>query len=110
MIGDGAVMAHSGMKQREATIEGARQGDLPCLVATSLADEGLDVRCLSVLVMACGGRAEGRTEQRVGRVMRPMEGKPDPWVFDFTDSVHFMLAHQSRFRASVYQRIGIEAG
>jgi superfamily II DNA or RNA helicase len=56
--------------------------------------------------MACGGRAEGRTEQRVGRVMRPHEGKPESWVIDFRDSHHYFLQSQAKKRAIGLSEVG----
>ncbi len=108
MIGKGAVMVHSGMKKREETIEKLRRGDILCAVATSLADCGMDVPIISVLVMACGGRAAGRTEQRVGRAARNNGDGLDKWVFDFVDSGHFFLSAQSKARRKVYKTLGLK--
>ena len=110
LIGDGAVMVHSGMKKREATIEALRKGEILCAVATSIADQGLDLPILSVLVMACGGRAAGRTEQRVGRAMRNNGDGLDKWVFDYRDGQHFFLSAQAKARAKVYKTLGLKEG
>jgi superfamily II DNA or RNA helicase len=107
LIGEGAVLAHSGMAKRADTLEDVKSGKIPCVVSTSLADQGLDLPILSVVIMACGGRAEGRTEQRVGRVMRVYEGKPESWVIDFRDSHHYFLQSQAKKRAMVYRKLGI---
>ena len=108
LIGEGAVMVHSGMKKREATIEALRAGEIRGAVATSLADVGLDVPIISVLVMACGGRAAGRTEQRVGRAMRNNGDGLDKWVFDYRDGQHFFLSAQAKARAKVYKTLGLK--
>ena len=108
LIGDGAVMVHSGMKKREATIDALRKGEIKGAVATSMLDQGADFPILSVLVMACGGRAEGRTIQRVGRVCRNHGDGMDKWVFDFFDSGHFFLSAQSKARHKVYKTLGLK--
>jgi len=66
------------------------------LVATKLADEGLDVRALDCLITA-PGRASAPTTQRAGRVMRP-EGRA-PIVFDPVDGGPFRRAWSARARA-----------
>lgn len=53
------------------------------LVATQLADEGLDLPRMDTLVNTSAGKAAGNAAQRVGRVCRP-DGNM-PLVFDFVD-------------------------
>jgi superfamily II DNA or RNA helicase len=107
LIGDGAVLAHSGMKRREERLEDIRAGRIPCVVATQIFDQGTDMPILSVVIMACGGKAEGRTIQRVGRIQRPYPGKPESWVIDFRDSHHYFLESQAKKRAMVYRKLGV---
>jgi superfamily II DNA or RNA helicase len=79
-----------------------RGGGLEVLCATSLADEGLDVPRLDRLVLATPARAEGRTIQRLGRLMRPFEGKGQPVLFDLVDDGRIARA-QYRARAAAYR-------
>lgn len=104
----GAVLCHAklGRKKRAAAIAGFRDGTIPCLVATSLADEGLDVPRASVLVLASGGRSAGKIEQRAGRVLRPHAGKEFGLVHDFTDRGSVMGAAQARAREKTYRSLG----
>mgnify|MGYP002145152819 CR=1 FL=1 len=104
----GAVMAHSkmGAKKRRETIEAFKAGDLRCLVATSLADEGLDVPCASVLILAAGGRSAAKAEQRTGRVLRPFDGKECGVIHDFHDHQHYFLEAQSKARGKLYTSLG----
>ncbi len=100
----GAVMAHSkmGTKKRREAIGAFKAGDLRCLIATSLADEGLDVPCASVLILAAGGRSAAKSEQRTGRVLRPFDGKDCGIIHDFYDHQHYFLEAQSKARAKLY--------
>jgi superfamily II DNA or RNA helicase len=81
-----------------------RGGALEVLCATSLADEGLDVPRLDRLVLATPARAEGRTIQRLGRLMRPFEGKGQPVLFDLVDEGRIARA-QYRARAAAYRTV-----
>lgn len=103
-----AVVAHSkmGAKRRREAIAAFRDGSLKCLVATSLADEGLDVPRASVLILACPGRSGAKIEQRTGRVMRPAEGKACGVVYDFADTGASMARSQHRARLKIYRRLG----
>ncbi len=105
-----SIMAFSkmGVKKRRAAIEGFRDGSVKCLIATSLADEGLDVPRASVLILATAGRSGAKIEQRTGRVMRPHEGKSVGTVYDFADRGAAMAKYQHFARLKVYKRLGYE--
>ena len=107
MIGEGAVVGHSGMKNRAGVIGDFRAGIVKCIVGTSLLDVGADLPIASVLVNAAGGKAEGRTEQRVGRICRAHPDKPPAVCCDFTDRHFFMLSAQAAKRRQVYRRLGL---
>lgn len=105
---DGSVLVHAklGKKKRAAAIEGFRDGTIRCMIATSLADEGLDVPRASVLILASGGRSAGKIEQRAGRVLRPHAGKEFGLVHDFSDRGSVMGAAQARAREKTYRSLG----
>lgn len=104
--GSALVHAKLGKKKRAEIIEGFRNGTLRCMIATSLADEGLDVPRASVLVLAAGGRSSGKLEQRAGRVMRPHADKEFGTVHDFVDR-GAGLAHSQFFaRLKTYKKLG----
>jgi superfamily II DNA or RNA helicase len=90
-------------KKRAAILDSMRTGKLDVIVATSLADEGLDLPNLTRLVLAWPQRAEGRFVQRVGRILRVQEGKATPQVFDLVDSVG-PLKYQAKSRARTFAR------
>jgi len=104
--GSQLVHARLGKAKRKAAIDAFRDGTLRCMIATSLADEGLDVPRASVLVLASGGRSAGKIEQRAGRVMRPHAGKEFGTVHDFNDR-GAGLAHSQWFaRWKTYKKLG----
>lgn len=103
-----AVMAHSkmGKKARKAAMDGMRDGSIRCMVATSLADEGLDIPRASVLIYATFGRSIRLVEQRSGRVMRTHAEKEFGVVYDFADAGASMARAQSKARQRVYKQLG----
>ncbi len=96
-----AVTGQTDRGHRKRRINDARRGRVDCLVATQLADEGLDVPNLAALVTAAPQRAEGRALQRLGRLTRPGTDKLAPIAFDLVDGG---LEHQARARAAAYAR------
>lgn len=102
-----------GKKMRRAILADARKGALRVLVATTLADVGLDVPCLDTVWLVSPLAAAGRTEQRWGRICRPREGKVTPRIFDFVDvlvartdmsgNVHRIYVNQFRRRSKAYK-------
>lgn len=95
-----------GVKARRAAIGAFKKGDCKVLIATSLADEGLDVPIASVLVLVAGGRSSAKIIQRAGRVMRPFPGKTTGLVYDFADRGAKFAHAQAKARRKVYQGLG----
>lgn len=89
-------------KKRVGVLDDLRGGRLSAVVATTIADEGLDIRPLSGLVLLGGGKSSVRALQRVGRVLRSFPGKRDAEVVDFVDNAKFLLDHSHR-RETLYQ-------
>jgi len=106
--GSELVFSKIGTKKRRERIEAFRSGSLKVLIASSLADEGLDCPRASRLVLVCGGRSAAKLEQRAGRVLRPFEGKQGGVVIDFLD-VGARFAHaQANARMRVYSKLGYD--
>ncbi|MAL02707.1 MAG: helicase [Arenimonas sp.] len=91
------IMAEHGLKsaplvgdmkplERAAVLDHMRAGRLDVVVATSLADEGLDAPRVSAVMLTAPTRNIGRTLQRIGRALRPHEGAPNPVVVDVVDT------------------------
>jgi superfamily II DNA or RNA helicase len=74
-----------GAKRRSERLAEVRAGFVRVLIATQLADEGLDLPVLDRLILALPSRAFSRTVQRIGRIMRPAPGKGVPVVYDLAD-------------------------
>jgi superfamily II DNA or RNA helicase len=92
-------------ERRTELLAGARAGEIPVLVATTLADEGLDVPVLSRVFLTYPSRARGRTQQRLGRIMRTHPDKVDAVLFDFVDSQVPLLRRHHLERRRLYSQI-----
>lgn len=107
----GSMLAYSrmGIKARRACIEGARDGSIKCMIATSLADEGLDIPRLSFVVLTSCGKSSRLAEQRTGRVLRQFDGKATGRIYDFADNGTPMGRRNSLTRRKTYKALGYTA-
>ena len=93
------ITGHVAKQIRASRLRALRSGTIQVIVATQLADEGLDIPTLDMLVIASTGRAAGRAVQRIGRIMRPSKGKPVPIVVEVIDGGPFASQWRARERA-----------
>jgi superfamily II DNA or RNA helicase len=101
----GFLTGSVGKKDRRALLEAFREGSLPVLVASTVADEGLDVPRLDRIVLAYPSRAKGRITQRLGRLMRPHPDKAAPVLYDVVDPHVPPLVRQWHERERIYLEI-----
>jgi len=87
---------------REKVFDMVRSGEIEVLVATTLADEGLDLPPLRSIILAGGGKSYTRTFQRVGRALRPYPGKERAVIVDIWDEVKYFADH-ARERLRMYK-------
>lgn len=97
-----ALTGRDSAERRAAALDALRSGTQRLLIATTLADEGLDLPALDVLVLAGAGRAETRALQRIGRVLRPAPGKTRATVYDCWDQTRLLAEHSAR-RKRIYE-------
>ena len=79
-----------------------KEGKVNILVATTLADEGLDLPPLRSLVLTMGGKSKTRVLQRVGRLVRPWQGKDKAIVYDIADEA-WPFREQAEERIKLYR-------
>ena len=92
---------------RKTNLRDLKSGDAPIVIATSLADEALNVKRLSRIILAFPETARGKTVQRVGRLTRLFEGK-EPKVIDVVDPRVKTLANRAAARRRSYRSIGMD--
>lgn len=78
------------------------------VIATRLADEGLDLPRLDTLILAAAASSKVRLEQQIGRVMRTAGGKKDAIVYDLCDTRVPTYRRQVKERLAYYREVGYE--
>ncbi len=101
-IGCPFVAGDDSTQYREKMWRGLREGTINVLIASKIADEGLDIPPLAYLIIAGGGKAAHVTIQKVGRGMRTSEGKQRLFVFDFLDQGKHLKSH-AKARRKTYE-------
>ena len=89
-------------EKRNSTIKQMRDGEIDLLIASTIADEGLDIKRLGAVILAGGGKSSTRALQRVGRVIRPYENKTHAVVIDYADQCDY-LREQAETRKEIYK-------
>lgn len=84
------ISGKSGMKKRRQTIENMRNGKAQLVIASTIADVGLDVPRLQSIVEAGAGKSSVTALQRLGRIMRPFEGKDKCYFITYQDNVPYI--------------------
>lgn len=103
---DGKMTTKTLKAEREQAIEDMRTGDKRYLFATySLAKEGLDIPRLDRLYLATPQKDYAVIVQSVGRVARTFEGKQQPLVFDYVDSIKSLIKSYKK-RCASYRKCG----
>ncbi|MEM1804209.1 MAG: helicase-related protein, partial [Desulfurococcaceae archaeon] len=92
-------------QERERILKDVKEGRIEVIVATTLADEGLDLPNLKSLVLYFPGKSSTRVYQRIGRALRPYEGKPVAIVVDMVDQTRYFGEHAAA-RKRMYQTEG----
>ena len=92
-------------KKRQELLDGMRSGDVRCVIATTVADEGLDVPTLDTVILGCPSGNVGKVQQRIGRALRVKDGKSKPIVIDLVDQFGPYQGYWRR-RAKMYRESG----
>jgi superfamily II DNA or RNA helicase len=94
--------------ERVKAIEGFRAGERPVLVSAQVLDEGFDVPDAEVAIVVGGSSSARRHVQRIGRVLRPRDGKRAR-VYELAVSDSTEVSYVERRRAGL-ARSEIAAG
>ena len=105
---EGSILVYSKMpkKARREAMEEFKAGNIRTMIATSLADEGLDLPNVHTLVMVSGGRSAQKTIQRASRALRRAPDKDTAIIHDFKDTFHPLAQAHSKKRVKCYKELG----
>jgi superfamily II DNA or RNA helicase len=105
---EGSILVYSKMpkKARREAMEEFKAGNVRTMIATSLADEGLDLPNVETLIMVSGGRSAQKTIQRASRALRRAPGKDTAFIHDFKDTFHPLAQAHSKKRVRCYKELG----
>lgn len=84
------ISGKSGMKKRRQTIENMRNGKAQLVIASTIADVGLDVPRLQSIIEAGAGKSSVTALQRLGRIMRPFKDKNECYFITYRDKVPYI--------------------
>ena len=86
--------------QRKEAINDLRQGRIRAMIATSLADEGLDIPTLDSAIDAGGSASATRVNQRIGRTLRKdLEGRKDKSIYIYPEhNARYLKDHAVKVR------------
>jgi len=102
------VSSKSTLEERMRKIESLKNGKLQLLISTSLADEGLDIPNLQLIVLLTQGKSRIKLIQRIGRVMRPSKLKEKGYILDIaynSDIFQRQAGNRIKFVTSEYNGI-----
>ena len=103
---DGSMVSKRDRAQRQQAIEDLRAGRKHYLFATyALAKEGLDIPWLDRLYLTTPQKAPAVITQSIGRIARAFEGKGDPIVYDYVDSMESLVKCYKK-RCTTYRKCG----
>jgi superfamily II DNA or RNA helicase len=97
-LGAAALAVGARKKERLDGIRRITEGNAQILFATQLADEGLDAPALDAEVLLTPQRNGSRAEQRLGRILRSLDGKRQPVLIDLVDVNVPVLRSQAHSR------------
>ena len=87
------ISGKSGMKKRKQAIQDMRDGKISLMIATTIADVGLDIPRLECIVEAGAGKSSVTALQRLGRIMRPFNNKTSCKFITYRDNVRYLKEH-----------------
>jgi superfamily II DNA or RNA helicase len=90
------ISGKSGMKRRKQAIEDMRNGRIQLMIASTIADVGLDIPRLDCIVEAGAGKSSVTALQRLGRIMRPFGDKKRCYFITYRDSAPIIRDHINR--------------
>lgn len=103
----GLLSGDNNQKTRDMVKGQIENGEIDCIIASTIFDIGLDLPILSGLIIASGGKSSVRALQRVGRVIRLHKDKRKAVVIDFCDQAPYLRDHSETRRDILLQEFDV---
>ncbi|MEM2990963.1 MAG: DEAD/DEAH box helicase [Halobacteria archaeon] len=99
----GSKFIHSSSKDRREVIENFKENKVPILISSPIVERGWDAPNITAMVLAGAGKSPVKAVQRIGRGLRPYNGKKDVRIIDVNDKGMRYLAEHSVERFKIYR-------
>lgn len=101
------------LKERIEAVDLLEKNEIKTIIASTIFDEGIDLKRVNNVILAGGGQSYERTLQRIGRGMRLFtdedgKEKTSVKIFDFYDETHPILERHSKERMRYMEAEGYE--
>lgn len=93
---------------RKQHLTDMKEGKLKVLIATSLIDEGVDIKGINTLIIGAGGKSLRQVLQRIGRALRKKDDDNTTQIYDFIDMTNKFLYKHYLERRSIYDNENFE--
>ncbi|QDP43126.1 ATP-dependent DNA helicase [Bacillus phage vB_BveM-Goe7] len=101
-----SAFIHGGSESdhRAGQLEKFSKGETGILIASTIIDEGVDMKSIGCMVLAAGGKSMRQQLQRIGRGLRlnGIDGN-SVMVFDFYDQTNLFLRRHSEERIKIFK-------
>lgn len=103
-LGDDVIFlkGEDDIERRNDVVEKVKTREIRSIIASTIADEGLDLPALDVVIMAGGGTSKTTALQRVGRALRLYADKVIAYIEEFFDDAQYLSKH-SKDRLDIYK-------
>ena len=96
------IFGDSTEKVRKAALAKLRNGEIDCLIGSTILDVGVDVPGVGLLIIAGGGKAEVQFRQRIGRGLRAKKAGPNAClIVDYHDEHNKHLRGHAQSRQAI---------
>lgn len=95
-------------KERNDIIKRFDAGEDFVLIASTIFDEGIDIKTVKHVILCGGGASYVKILQRIGRGMRVTETKTTVDVYDFYDTTNDILERHAKERIKTYKKEGYD--
>jgi superfamily II DNA or RNA helicase len=98
------IRGETAVEARAQALAKLSTGELSVLIGSTIADVGIDLPSLGMVILAGGGRTEEGLRQRIGRALRAKKAGPNiAYVVDFTDRHHHLTRNHAIRRRRVIE-------